>query len=119
MSLTSRVANLFSSSSTSPQQSRNEFGFVDDGVPAGKQGIADIKLGAERVRSDTMAQKAVEEEARPPYLHVRRHASEWEPAILTSTVYDRGRNRRDYRGFIDAFFGYGQDSPARRSAYSA
>ncbi|TVY80838.1 putative mitochondrial carrier [Lachnellula suecica] len=69
MSLASRVANLFSSSSTGPQQSRNELGFVDDGVPAGKQGFADIKLGSERVMPENMAPKAVEEEARPPYLH--------------------------------------------------
>lgn len=71
MSLASRVANLFSSSTTSPQQNRNEFGLVDDGVPAGRQHFADIKLGAETVMSETVAQKAVEEEGRPPYLHVR------------------------------------------------
>jgi len=71
MSLASRVANLISPSSTSSQQSRNEFGLVDDGVPAGKPNLADIKLGSERVISETMAQKTVEEETRPPYLHVR------------------------------------------------
>jgi hypothetical protein len=76
-------------------------------------------LGAERVRSDTMAQKAVEEEARPPYLHVRYHASEVKKTILTSAVYDRWRNRWDYRGLVDAFFGYRQDSSAGRSTYSA
>jgi len=70
MSLASRVANLFSSS-TSLQQSTNEFDLVDDGGPAGKQGLADIRMGADSVMSETNAQKAVEEEARPPYLHVR------------------------------------------------
>lgn len=69
MSLASRVANLFSSS-TSPQRT-NDFGLVNDGGPAGQQGLADIRLGAESVMSETNAQKAVEEEARPPYLHVR------------------------------------------------
>lgn len=69
MSLASRVANLFSSSTSRPE-GRNKFDLVDDGVPAGKQGFPDVKLGAERVKSNTMAQKDfAEEEARPPYLH--------------------------------------------------
>ncbi|KAH6671861.1 mitochondrial carrier domain-containing protein [Halenospora varia] len=70
MSLASRVANLFSSGTSTPQQGRDEFGFVDDGVPEGKQTFSDFKLGTEGFRSDTMAQKEVEEEeGRPPYLH--------------------------------------------------
>ena len=112
MSLASRVANLFSSSSTGPQQSRNEFGLVDDGVPAGKQGLADIKLGAERVMSETNAQKTVEEEARPPYLHVRFVPNVIKEPILTAVVYDCRRDWWDYWGSFDAFSGYGQDSSA-------
>ncbi|KAF4632285.1 hypothetical protein G7Y89_g5846 [Cudoniella acicularis] len=71
MSLASRVANLFSSGTSTTQQDRNDFGFVDDGVPARKQTFADVKLGTRRVRSDTMASKAIEEEeeSRPPYIH--------------------------------------------------
>jgi hypothetical protein len=91
---------------------------VDDGVPAGKQDFADIKLGAERVMSETMAQKAVEEETRPPYLHVITHLGV-EDTVLTPTVYDCWRDRWDYWGPFDAFSGYGQDSPAGRSAYSS
>jgi hypothetical protein len=71
MSLTSRVANLFSSGSPSTQQGRNEFGIVDDGLPGGKQTFADVNLGPEGFRSKTMAPKKDEEEGRPPYLHVR------------------------------------------------
>jgi hypothetical protein len=71
MSLTSRVANLFSSGSTGTQQDRSDIGFVDDGLSGGKQAFPDVKLGTEGYRSETMAQKAHEEEGRPPYLHVR------------------------------------------------
>ena len=75
MSLASRVANLFSSGSTTKTADRNEFGFVDDGLSEGKETFADVRLGREGIRSKTMAPKAVEEEARPPYLHVRWRAS--------------------------------------------
>ena len=70
MSLTSKVANLFSSGSTDTQQNRNTLGFTDDGLAEGKQTFANVKLGADGFGSKTMAPKADEEEGRPPYLHV-------------------------------------------------
>ena len=62
MSLASRVTNFFSAQ----RGERNNLGFADadDGLAGGIDG----RLG---IRSETMAQKAVEEEGRPPYLHVR------------------------------------------------
>jgi hypothetical protein len=71
MSLASKVANLFSSGSTSAQTNRNGFGFVDDGLPGGKHTFADVELGPEGYTPEIMAPKAVEEERRSPYLHVR------------------------------------------------
>jgi hypothetical protein len=70
MSLASKVANLFSSGSTNTHPNRNDFGFVDDGLSEGKQTFADVKLGPEGFTSEIMVSKAVEEEGRPPYLHV-------------------------------------------------
>lgn len=71
MSLASKVANLFSSGSTSTQTNRNGFGFVDDGLSKGKHSFADVKLGSVDLTPEIMASKAVEEERRSPYLHVR------------------------------------------------
>ncbi|KAF8862573.1 mitochondrial carrier protein-like protein [Acephala macrosclerotiorum] len=68
MSLGSRVANLFSGS-TNAQQDRNDLGLVDDGLQAGKQTLADVKLGTVGFGSDTMPSQADEEEGRPPFLH--------------------------------------------------
>lgn len=69
--LTSRIANIFSPGSSAPQQqNQNGLGFVDDGLSGGKQPFADISLGAAHLGQDTMASEAVEEEARPPYIHV-------------------------------------------------
>jgi hypothetical protein len=70
MSLSSRVANLFSGS-TNAQQTCNDFGLVDNGLPEGKPTFADVKLGTESFHSGTMSPKADEDEGRPPYLHVR------------------------------------------------
>jgi hypothetical protein len=66
MSLASRVTNFFSA----PRGERNSLGFADadDGLPGGKGSFVNGTLG---VVSETMAQKAVEKEGRPPYLHVR------------------------------------------------
>lgn len=57
MSLASRLTNLFSSP---PSTQR----LVADDGQSGEEGFV------EGIRSDTMSQKAVEEESRPPYLHV-------------------------------------------------
>ena len=75
MSLASRVTNFLSSSSSTQQEERNDLGFADadDGLPGGKGSFADGRLGTKGFRSDSMAQKAVEEEGRPRYLHVRYH----------------------------------------------
>jgi hypothetical protein len=63
MSLASRVTDFFSSSNSS-----QGFADADDGLPGGKESFVDGRLG---LKSDTMAPEAVEEEARPPYIHVR------------------------------------------------
>ena len=78
MSLASRVTNFFSSSSSIQRQERNDLGFADadDGLPGGKGSFVDGRLGTKGFRTDTMAQKTVEEEGRPPYLHVRYHCDE-------------------------------------------
>jgi hypothetical protein len=78
MSLTSKVANLFSPGSTNTQPNRNDFGFVDDGLPGGKQNFADVKLGPEAFTPENMVSKTVEEEERRPYLHVRYPCAEQE-----------------------------------------
>ncbi|KAG0650281.1 putative carrier [Hyphodiscus hymeniophilus] len=59
MSLASRVTKFFSSSNSTLAD-------ADDGLPGGKGSFVDGRLG---FGSDTMSPKAVEEEARPPYLH--------------------------------------------------
>ena len=69
MSLASLVANLFSPESTRTAPNRTGFGIVDDGESGGSS-FADVKLRTEGVRSITMASEALEEEGRPPYLHV-------------------------------------------------
>jgi len=69
MSLTSRVANLFFSGSTnSSREDRNDL--IDNGLPAGNQSFTSVGMGTELVGSKTMAPQALEEEGRPPYLHV-------------------------------------------------
>ena len=66
MSLASRVTNFFSAQ----RGERNDLGFADgdDVLPGGKGSFVNGTLGG---MSEIMAQKAVEEEGRPPYLHVR------------------------------------------------
>ena len=74
MPLTSPITSLFSGSTTTrPSNNNNEFGIVDDGLSGGKPYLAHVKLGtAANLRTDTMELAEVEEEARPPYLHVRK-----------------------------------------------
>jgi len=68
--MASRIGNLFSSGSTSTEQgNRSSFGFADDGAPEGKRDLVDARVGTGAFQSKTMAQKADEEEGRPPYLH--------------------------------------------------
>lgn len=68
--LASRIANLFSPGSIgSNQQNHKDIGFVDDGLSGGTPSFPDAKLGTADFRSNTMASQAVEEEARPPYIH--------------------------------------------------
>lgn len=71
MSLTSRVSNLFSSGSTNPstQRDNNIIALGEDGLPGGRNNITDISL-SHAIGSKTMAQETIEEEDRPPYLHV-------------------------------------------------
>ena len=64
MSLASRVTNFLSAQ----RAERNDLGFADDGLAGGKGSFVNGTLGGV---SETMAQKAVKEERRPPYLHVR------------------------------------------------
>lgn len=70
MSLTSRVTNLFSSGSYTSPEDRHRLGFADDEITGTKGPFTDVRSGTELSGSDTMASQAVEEEGRPPYLHV-------------------------------------------------
>lgn len=74
MSLASRVVNLFSPGTNSTQRDRNEISFVDDGAAAGSQAFADTKSNTRSDMSEPMESKALEDEGRPPYLHVSRNA---------------------------------------------
>ena len=111
MSLASRVTNFFSSS-----DSTQGFADADDGLPGGKGSFADGRLG---LRSDTMSPEAIEEEARPPYIHVRLFVICFRGTKLMDIVYDCWRSWRHDRRSFDALFGYGQDSAAGRSTYSS
>jgi hypothetical protein len=73
MSLASRVTNLFSSGSTGgtgPEEG-NETGLASDGLERGNRRMEDGILGARAFKPETMSPQTVEEEGRPPYLHVR------------------------------------------------
>jgi len=71
MSLTSRVANLFSSGSTSSTQRDHKIlALGDDGLPGRENIPKDTILGTDAIGSEAMAPQALEEEDRPPYLHV-------------------------------------------------
>ena len=71
MSLTSRVANLFFTGSTNAAGDHNRLGFADDGLAGGRVNFSDVRLGTDIISSKTMPSEALEEEGRPPYLHVR------------------------------------------------
>lgn len=71
MSLASFVANFFSGSTSTQREDRNDLGFADYGLPGGKGSFVDVTLGTAALMPETVAQKADEEEGRPPYLHVR------------------------------------------------
>lgn len=71
MSLASFVANFFSRSTSTAREDRNDLGLADYGLPGGKGSFVDVTLGTAALMPETLAQKADEEEGRPPYLHVR------------------------------------------------
>jgi hypothetical protein len=71
MSLASRVANLFSGNSTSVEQDQSKFSLANDGLSERHISFPDVESRRRGAYADTMAQKEVEEEGRPPYLHVR------------------------------------------------
>lgn len=69
MSLTSRISNLFSGSSK-PQQEGADLELLDDGLSSSEAKYTGTRFGAKSVEpAKIMAQEAIEEEARPPYLH--------------------------------------------------
>lgn len=71
MSLASRVTKLFSSGSPGTgQEQGNDTGLANDGLSRGEGRVADGIFGASAYKSKTMPPKTVEEEGRPPYLHV-------------------------------------------------
>ncbi|KAL3426913.1 mitochondrial carrier protein [Phlyctema vagabunda] len=70
MSLASLFTNIFSSgSSVPPRASSNEFELAENGLSEGADTTANVRLGTNSLRTETMAPKADEEEGRPPYLH--------------------------------------------------
>lgn len=71
MSLTSRVAKLFSGSSTAPDQpNSNHRALENDGSPNERDTFADPFPTVRSSSTNTMPQEEFAEE-RPPYLHVR------------------------------------------------
>lgn len=74
MSLTSRLANLFSSGASTPQPPeighQNTLALSDDGKSVAQPLVARFELEGPGPESDTMSPQAIEEEERPPYLHV-------------------------------------------------
>jgi hypothetical protein len=73
MSLASRVANLFSGSSTSAGQDQSQFTLANDGLSDRHISLSGVESRRRGAYSDTMSPKEVEEEGRPPYLHVRHY----------------------------------------------
>lgn len=69
MSLASRVTNLFSGSPAAEGE-RSKFDFEDDGLSDEGLGFANRQSRLRAGDSDVMAPKDVQEEGRPPYLHV-------------------------------------------------
>lgn len=69
MSLASRTIDLLSASSTTQAQNHDS-SLADDGCVYRDFGIADATTGRRASNIDTMASQEVEEEGRPPYLHV-------------------------------------------------
>lgn len=97
MSLASRVANLFSGSTTSAEQDQSKFSLANDGLSDRHINFPDVQSRRKGTHSDAMAQKEVEEEGRPPYLHVRPFSlSLVLVRILTLIVHDRWWNWRYY-----------------------
>lgn len=119
MSLTSRVANLFFSGTANSPEDCNRLPFAEDGLVGGKDTFSGIKLGTELTGSKTMAPKALEEEGRPPYIHVRLTISKRREAVTDSyIVYDCWRSRRYYRWSFDALTRHSEDETARWSTCS-
>jgi hypothetical protein len=84
MSLASRVSNLISSGSPGTRQEvDNDIGLADDGLSGGKGSLADGRFGAAHFKSETMSPQTIEEEGRPPYLHVRVTTSSASKTTLT------------------------------------
>jgi hypothetical protein len=94
MSLASRISYLFGlpSSSTAQRQNQDIYNLVDDGQSGTKFEGLDA-FGERTTGSDTMAQEEIEEEGRPPYLHVS-HSSNFHPTFLLTTGI--GHDRRWY-----------------------
>ena len=117
MSLTSRVTNLFSASANT-QQARDELNLVDNGLSGGKQAFSDVVTGREGLKLKSMASVGLEDEGRPPYLHVRTHFH-LHGQILIRIVHDCWRFRRyDWRS-SNALFRHCKDKTARRSTCSS
>lgn len=70
MSLASRALDLLPAASVTQAQNHNDNGLADNGHTNDHFGIADANTGRQSTVIDTMAPKEVEEEDRPPYLHV-------------------------------------------------
>jgi hypothetical protein len=96
MSLASRVANLFSGSSTTPGQDQSKFNLANDGLSDRHINFPDVESRRKGVYSHTMVQKEVKEEGRPTYLHVRPLFPFSVFSLLTLIVHDRWWNWRYY-----------------------
>jgi hypothetical protein len=120
MSLASRAANLFFAGSPGTgQEDSNDVGLVNDGQSRGNGSMSDGILEAVAYTPHTMHSQTIEEEGRPPYLHVSSIIPSSKDNTDSFQVHDCWRNRRHYWRSLNALFGYCEDSPARRSAHSA
>ena len=80
MSLASRTLDLLPAASTTQAQNYNINDLVDNGCKNNDLGIAGANTGRQTTKFDAMAPEEVEDEGRPPYLHVSQHTSF--PAVL-------------------------------------
>ena len=116
-----QVANLFSGS-TATESNHNSFEFQDHGLSNQSPFPTNVTSDRRGSRPDTMAQKAVEEEGRPPYLHVshiQAFSIHEQFTNIRLVVNDCWRNWGHHWRPSNALPRHSQDTPTGRSPCSA